>query len=121
MHHAQNPVVGEEFWSTTTIEVDPADLRVSTIHPSSWDLDQHGVGSSHNAAESANHGNFAFELCWHMCITGMFQLHVRILQTPLPASTLIFVESPVFGRPIGCGILLFAQFASNLSICCDFS
>ncbi|KAM0901277.1 hypothetical protein ACQ4PT_020103 [Festuca glaucescens] len=56
MAHAQNPAVGEEFWSTTTIEVDPADLRVSTIHPSSWDLDQHGVGSSHNAAESANHG-----------------------------------------------------------------
>ncbi|KAM0822409.1 hypothetical protein ACQ4PT_071515 [Festuca glaucescens] len=56
INHAQNPTVGEEFWSTTTIEVDPADLRVSTIHPSSWDLDQHGVGSSHHAAESANHG-----------------------------------------------------------------
>ena len=48
--------MGEEFWSTTTIEVDPADLR-GAIHTSAWDLDQLGVGSSHNLAESANYGN----------------------------------------------------------------
>uniref|UniRef100_A0A453EBH4 Gag1-like clamp domain-containing protein n=1 Tax=Aegilops tauschii subsp. strangulata TaxID=200361 RepID=A0A453EBH4_AEGTS len=53
--HAQNPTVAEEFWSTTTIEVDPADLR-APYNTSSWDLDLHGVGSSHNLGESANHG-----------------------------------------------------------------
>ncbi|KAI5005568.1 uncharacterized protein LOC123443053 [Hordeum vulgare subsp. vulgare] len=55
MAHAQNPTVAEEFWSTTTIEVDPADLR-APMNTSSWDLDLHGVGSSHNLGESANHG-----------------------------------------------------------------
>ena len=53
--HAQNPTVAEEFWSTTTIEVDPADLR-APYNTSSWDLDLHGVGSSHNLGDSANHG-----------------------------------------------------------------
>ena len=55
MAHAQNPTVAEEFWSTTTIEVDPADLR-APYNTSSWDLDLHGVGSSHNLGDSANHG-----------------------------------------------------------------
>ncbi|KAJ1282389.1 hypothetical protein BS78_03G048200 [Paspalum vaginatum] len=37
--------IGETFWSTTTIEVEPADLRGVS---SNWGFDQHGTGSSHN-------------------------------------------------------------------------
>ncbi|KQK02928.2 uncharacterized protein LOC100834614 [Brachypodium distachyon] len=47
-----HPTVGEEFWSTTTIEVDQADLRgIPPFHPTSFPLDQHGAGSSHNPSE----------------------------------------------------------------------
>lgn len=93
MAHAQNPTVGEEFWSTTTIEVDPADLR-APIHGSSWDLDMHGVGSSHNLGESANHGNSFLNL--HICSTGVYSSHVHIFLIPLQTSNLILAESPVF-------------------------
>ncbi|KAL5228553.1 hypothetical protein ABZP36_016818 [Zizania latifolia] len=41
----QNYTIGEELWSTTTIEVEQ-----------SWALDQHGVGSSHGPPEYVNHG-----------------------------------------------------------------
>ncbi|XP_062194087.1 uncharacterized protein LOC133897376 isoform X2 [Phragmites australis] len=50
-----NPTVGDTFWSTTTIEIEPADLRgVSSINISNWGLDQHGTGSSHSQPELVN-------------------------------------------------------------------
>jgi len=49
--------IGEPFWSTTTIEVEPADLRgVSPINASNWAFDQHGTGSSHNLPGLGNNG-----------------------------------------------------------------
>lgn len=49
--------IGEPFWSTTTIEVEPADLRgVSSISTSNWAFEQHGTGSSHNLPGLGNNG-----------------------------------------------------------------
>ncbi|KAL6848102.1 hypothetical protein ACP4OV_022230 [Aristida adscensionis] len=54
--HDQDPTVGEVFWSTTTIEVEQADLRgISSVNTSTLSLDQLGVGSSQSPHES-NHG-----------------------------------------------------------------
>ena len=54
--HDQIPI-GETFWSTTTIEVEPADLRgISPVNTSNWAFDQHGTGSSHNLPELGNNG-----------------------------------------------------------------
>ncbi|XP_062220277.1 uncharacterized protein LOC133918966 isoform X2 [Phragmites australis] len=52
---------GEPFWSTTTIEIEQADLRgVSPINTSTWGIDQHGVGSSYSLPEF-NHGPVLWE------------------------------------------------------------
>ncbi|XP_062194078.1 uncharacterized protein LOC133897376 isoform X1 [Phragmites australis] len=57
-----NPTVGDTFWSTTTIEIEPADLRgVSSINISNWGLDQHGTGSSHSQPELVNNGLVLWE------------------------------------------------------------
>ncbi|CAD6232993.1 unnamed protein product [Miscanthus lutarioriparius] len=54
--------IGEPFWSTTTIEVEPADLRgVSLINASNWAFDQHGTGSSHNLPGLGNNGLILWE------------------------------------------------------------
>ncbi|KAF8663096.1 hypothetical protein HU200_055691 [Digitaria exilis] len=53
--HDQIPIA-EPFWSTTTIEVEPSDLRGSFINTSNWGFDQHGTGSSHNLPELGNNG-----------------------------------------------------------------
>ncbi|XP_039814182.1 uncharacterized protein LOC120676911 isoform X2 [Panicum virgatum] len=59
--HDQIPI-GETFWSTTTIEVEPADLRgISPVNTSNWAFDQHGTGSSHNLPELGNSGLILWE------------------------------------------------------------
>jgi len=59
--HDQIPI-GETFWSTTTIEVEPADLRgISPVNASNWAFDQHGTGSSHNLPELGNNGLVLWE------------------------------------------------------------
>ncbi|CAO2174782.1 unnamed protein product, partial [Urochloa humidicola] len=59
--HDQIPI-GEPFWSTTTIEVEPSDLRgSSSINISTWGFDQHGTGSSHNLPELGNTGRVLWE------------------------------------------------------------
>ncbi|CAO2208847.1 unnamed protein product [Urochloa humidicola] len=59
--HDQIPI-GEPFWSTTTIEVEPSDLRGnSSISISTWGFDQHGTGSSHNLPELGNNGRVLWE------------------------------------------------------------
>lgn len=59
--HDQIPIP-EPFWSTTTIEVEPSDLRAnSSISISNWGFDQHGTGSSHNLPELGNYGRILWE------------------------------------------------------------
>ncbi|CAL4951897.1 unnamed protein product [Urochloa decumbens] len=59
--HDQIPI-GEPFWSTTTIEVEPSDLRGnSSINISTWGFDQYGTGSSHSLPEVGNNGRVLWE------------------------------------------------------------
>ncbi|EMS50088.1 hypothetical protein TRIUR3_19400 [Triticum urartu] len=102
MAHAQNPTVAEEFWSTTTIEVDPADLR-APYNTSSWDLDMHGVGSSHNLGDSANHG---FSL-WQQTRDEWTE-NTRLRQEPVVKQ----IQEPVL-RQFGCTAHIGFHFALN--------
>ncbi|RLN24672.1 hypothetical protein C2845_PM07G00340 [Panicum miliaceum] len=55
-------LLAEMFWSTTTIEVEPADLRgISPVNTSNWAFDQHGTGSSHSLPELGNNGLVLWE------------------------------------------------------------